>query len=502
MATGGDEALNDTNVGQFLKEKLRKVEKVIQEGSYDANWDSLGKYSIPSWYEDAKFGIFVHWGVYSVPAFGSEWYARQMYQEGMPAYAHHVDTYGTQDKFGYKDFIPRFKAEKFNADEWVSLFKQSGAKFFVPVAEHHDGFPMYDCPFTEWNSARMGPQRDVIRELADAARRQHLVFGVSSHRAENWWFFNGGTTFDSDVQDPRNAGLYGPAQPCDPNQWVPVTQPNEPFLDDWLARTCDLIERYEPQLLWFDWWISQPAFKPYLKRLAAYYYNMGLEWNRGVAINYKDDAFADGTAVFDVERGQLSDIRPLFWQTDTSVSENSWSYISHHKYKTAESLIGDLIDIVSKNGALLLNVGPRADGTIPEEEQDILRRIGQWLSVNGEAIYSTRPWKVFGEGLTRVESGSFSDTKRSAFTSRDIRFTVNKDRLYAIVMAPPDDGKVVIQSLSDSLRLYPQAIESVELLGYRGAVEWFRGEEGLTITLPSDYSAQGAFAFRITRLGI
>ncbi|QNK55024.1 alpha-L-fucosidase [Paenibacillus sp. PAMC21692] len=489
------------SVDRLLAEQLRKIDDVNREGTFAANWNSLRQYSIPSWYEDAKFGIFIHWGPYSVPAFESEWYARQMYQEGSRAFQHHVATYGTQNKFGYKDFIPMFKAEKFDADEWVSLFKQSGAKFFVPVAEHHDGFPMYDCPFTDWNAARMGPKRDVIRELADAARRQHLVFGVSSHHAENWWFYNGGAAFDSDVLDPRNAGLYGPAQPCHPNNWVPATQPNEPFLEDWLARTSDLIVRYEPQLLWFDWWISQPAFKPYLQRLAAYYYNIGRERNRGVAINYKDDAFAEGTAVFDIERGQLSDIRPLFWQTDTSVSQNSWSYISDHKYKTADSIIGDLIDIVSKNGAMLLNIGPRADGTIPEEEQAILRQIGQWLAINGEAIYSTRPWKVFGEGPTRVGSGSFSDTARSAFTSRDIRFTVKNDRLYAIVLAMPEDGKVVIRSLSNCLYLHPEQIESVELLGHPRGLDWSRGEDGLTIQLPPEFSAQGAFTFRMIRFG-
>ncbi|MFD0960808.1 alpha-L-fucosidase [Paenibacillus chungangensis] len=478
--------------------QLRQVENVIQEGRFKSEWESLQGYTIPQWYEDAKFGIFIHWGVYAVPAFGSEWYARQMYTKGSPCYDHHVATYGTQDKFGYKDFIPHFTAEKFNAEEWMTLEKESGAKFVVPVAEHHDGFPMYDCPFTEWNAVRMGPKRDIIRELADAASRQHLVFGVSSHRAENWWFFNGGAEFHSDVRDPRYAGLYGPAQPCHPDGWRPEQQPNEPFLEDWLARTCDLVERYEPQLLWFDWWISQPAFKPYLQRLAAYYYNKGLDWKRGVAINYKDDAFPEGTAVFDIERGQLADIRRTFWQTDTSVSENSWSHIANHKYKSADSIIGDLVDIVSKNGALLLNIGPRADGTIPEEEQALLRSIGRWLSLYGEAIFSTRPWKVFGEGPTEIGSGSFSDTKRQPFTSRDIRFTVRDERLYAIVMAAPDDGQVLIRSLADTLRLHPSGIESVELLGYSGKLEWSRSSDGLTVRLPSDYEVDGAFALRIT----
>lgn len=480
-----------------LRHHLNHIDDIIERGNYAPNWDSLSQYEIPDWYQDAKFGIFIHWGVYAVPSYNSEWYARNMYIEGTDAYNHHVAHYGTQDKFGYKDFIPQFKAEKFNAEEWMQIVRQSGAKFVVPVAEHHDGFPMYDCPFTDWNAVKMGPHRDIIQELSDAARQQHLIFGVSSHRAENWWFFNGGRQFDSDVNDPQNAGLYGPAEKCDPKGWIPERQPHEAFLDDWLARTCDLIDRYEPQLLWFDWWIREPSFKPYLKRLAAYYYNKGLDWNKGVAINYKEDAFQEGTAVFDVERGQLDDIRPSFWQTDTSVSENSWSYISHHRYKTADSIIGDLIDIVSKNGALLLNIGPRPDGTIPEQEQEILKAIGQWLAVYGEAIYSTRPWKVFGEGPTKIESGSFTDTKRKPFTAQDIRFTTREGRLYAIVMKKPDDHRILIQSLAETLRLYPNQIESVELLGYSGELEWTRNEHGLTVVLPEDQLIHGAFALRI-----
>jgi alpha-L-fucosidase len=314
---------------------------------------------------------------------------------------------------------------------------------------------------------------------------------VSSHRAEHWWFFEGGMKFDSDVQDPKYAGLYGPAQPKD-------MQPNQEFLDDWLARTCELVDKYQPQLVWFDWWIEEPAFKPYLRKFAAYYYNRGAEWDRGVAINYKNDAYPPEAAVFDVERGQLDDINPHFWQTDTAVAKNSWGYTADLQYKTAESIIGDLVDIVSKNGALLLNIGPRPDGTIPKEDEKILLDVGQWLWTNGEAIYGTRPWKVFGEGPTEVMSGGFTDTKREAFTDKDVRFTTKGDALYAIVLGWPKNGEVTVQSLSANLRLYPRPIANVQLLGAKGPLKWSRGKTGLKVKMPKKRPCEAAYVLKIT----
>lgn len=234
------------------------IKQGIASGPFDQKWESLQAYRIPAWYEDAKFGIFIHWGVYSVPAFGNEWYPRNMYIQGSPEFNHHLETYGPQSQFGYKDFIPLFTAEKFDADHWANLFRRAGAQFVVPVAEHHDGFALYDCGFSEWTATRMGPKRDIIGELAEAVRKQWLVFGLSSHRAEHWWFYDGGMKFDADVQDTRYAGLYGPAQPK-------TLQPNEEFLDDWLLRTCELVDKYQPQLVWFDWWIEEPAFRAYLQ---------------------------------------------------------------------------------------------------------------------------------------------------------------------------------------------------------------------------------------------
>ncbi len=473
------------------KETIRQV---IASGPFGPSWESLKAYRVPAWYEDGKFGIFIHWGVYSVPAFGNEWYPRNMYQQSSPEYKYHIETYGPQAKFGYKDFIPLFTAEKFDADHWANLFRRAGAQFVVPVAEHHDGFPLYDTALSEWNAAKMGPKRDIIGELATAVRKQWLTFGLSSHRAEHWWFFNGGMAFDSDVQDARYAGLYGPAQPQ-------TLQPNEEFLDDWLRRTCELVDKYQPQLVWFDWWIEEPGFRRYLQEFAAYYYNQGAQWGRGVAINYKHEAYPEGAAVFDVERGQLASIRPNFWQTDTAVSKNSWGYVKNQDYKTASDIVGDLVDIVSKNGALLLNIGPRPDGTIPEPEQEILLSIGRWLQVNGEAIYGSRPWKIYGEGPTQVMDGSFNDTKRAAFTAQDIRFTTRDKYLYATLLAWPTAGGVTIRSLSTASGLFQEQIEKVELLGSQAPLPWQHTGEGLRVDLPASQPGEHAFVLRITPKG-
>jgi alpha-L-fucosidase len=464
---------------------------VLPQGPFQPTWESLQHYQTPQWYLDAKFGIFIHWGVYSVPAFGNEWYPRNMYVQGSREFEHHVQTYGPQSQFGYKDFVPLFRAEKFDPDHWAGLFRQAGAKFVVPVAEHHDGFAMYDSALTNWCASKMGPKRDLIGELAEAVRKQWLVFGLSSHRAEHWWFFDGGMAFDSDVRDPRYADLYGPAQPR-------TTQPHEAYLDDWLARTCELVDKYEPQLVWFDWWIEEPVFAPYLQKFAAYYYNRGAQWNRGVAINYKNQAFHETAAVYDIERGQLSDLRPIFWQTDTSISKNSWGYVQEQDYKTAGSIIGDLVDIVSKNGALLLNIGPRPDGTIPEAEEQILLEIGQWLALNGEAIYGSRPWKVFGEGPTQVVSGSFSDTQRDTFTAQDIRFTTRGDVLYAILLGWPERGEAIVQSLGSQLRLLNAEIGKVEMLGVREPLPFSRTSRGLRVKLPQVKPCEHAYVLKIT----
>ena len=469
-----------------VADKVREVGTVAARGPFAPAWTSLEKFQTPDWYQDAKFGIFIHWGLYSVPAFGNEWYPRNMYKRDEKAFEHHVKTYGPQSRFGYKDFIPLFKAEKFDPAGWAALFKAAGAKYVVPVAEHHDGFPMYASDFTEWSAVRMGPKRDVVGELAKAVRAEGLTFGVSSHRVEHWWFFDQGKTFDSDVRDPKYDAFYGPAVDQKTSE-AGTTPPSKAFLDDWLARTAELVDKYQPQLIWFDWWIAQPAVHSHLQQFAAFYYNRGAEWGRGVAINYKKhggESFPDTAGVLDIERGQLAAIRPLFWQTDTAVSKTSWGYVTSHDYKTVDSIVDDLVDIVSKNGCLLLNIGPRPDGTIPEVEQQMLREIGQWLGSNGEAIYRTRPWTIFGEGPTAVVEGPFADTKRKAFTAQDIRFTRKGTTLYAIALAWPDSGVLTIASLAQGSQWLPAEIASVELLGASAPVSTARDARGLHVTLP------------------
>src|SRR3974390_1447854 len=355
---------------------LKEVERVDYTGSFRPDWESLKNYEVPEWYKDAKFGIFIHWGVYSVPAFGNEWYPRNMYSEGSDEYKHHLATYGPPDKFGYKDFIAMFRAEKFDPKTWAQLFKEAGAKYVVPVFEHHDGFAMYDCGLSDWTAVKMGPKRDLWGELATAVRQEGLHLGASSHRVEHNFFLETGRKIRSDVNDPENAALYGPAHKWLEARWgTPVsndfTYVSQAWTEDWLARSAEIVEKYHPDVMYFDWWIGQPSVREALARFVAFYYNTNQQAGRSIGvINFKDYAMPENAGVLDIERGQAANIRARYWQTDTSVSKRSWGYIENDTFKTPEFVVDQLVDIVSKNGNLLLNIGPRSDGTSPAHVQE------------------------------------------------------------------------------------------------------------------------------------
>ncbi|MDR1172559.1 MAG: alpha-L-fucosidase [Bacteroidales bacterium] len=451
------------------------------------NWDSIARnYRFPEWFCDAKFGIFIHWGVYAVPAFGNEWYPRNMYRQDSREYRHHIETYGEQTKFGYKEFVPMFRAEKFDAGAWAKLFKDAGARYVVPVAEHHDGFSMYDSELNEWNSVKMGPKKDIVGLLKQAVEREGLVFGLSTHRAENAWFYNGGMTFPSDVQDTAIT-LYG--------QRLPQEAYNEAVAREWLARTRELIDKYQPELIWFDWTVNNPVLMPYFNKFLAYYYNNAVDWGKQVVVNTKQ-GYPANIQVWDVERGKSGKMMKFPWQTDTSIGKKSWCYIDGEENKTAEQIVHDLIDIVSKNGNLLLNIGPRADGAVTEEQQAVLLDIGKWLKVNGDAIYETRCWKKLGEGDAESTKGSFTDNTATLYTARDMRFTTKGNDFYAIVLNW-DDAGVLVKSL-DKNAIGDAKILNIQLLGSNEKIDWQQTDEGLKLSFPKTKPCDFAYSFKIT----
>jgi len=480
---------------------LKEADRQANDGPFRADWASLEKYQQPQWYKDAKFGIFIHWGVYSVPAAENEWYPRNMYRPSEGAYKNFRAHFANGDESkGYKDLIPLFKAEHFDATAWARLFKESGAKYVVPVAEHHDGFSMYDSGLSDWTVVKMGPKRDTLGELAAAIRAQGMHFGLSSHRAEHNFFYDGGRAIRSDVNDPRYASLYGPAHEWFEakgdnhtliNDWTWVSQA---WTNDWLARDTELVEKYKPEVVYFDWWIGQPNFRRAVTEFAAFYYNFAAAHGYTGVIDFKDYSLDWKAGVRDFERGQQDHILAEHWQTDTSISNASWGYIEHDTFKSPEFLVHELIDIVSKNGNLLLNFGPRSDGTIPDEVQNTLRDMGAWLKVNGDAIYATTPWKSYGEGPTKVVGGAFHDTDTKPYTPEDFRFTAKVDAVYAIGMACPADGKAVIHSMGSAAL----PVTNVELLGSSDKPTWNQTADALEVTLPAGTTCKYAYALKLT----
>ena len=484
---------------------LAEEQRQENDGPFRADWATLMKYQQPQWYKDAKFGIFIHWGVYSVPAAQSEWYPREMYHPDQVAYKNFREHFAKGDESkGYKDLIPLFKAEHFDAAEWAKVFKDSGAQYVVPVAEHHDGFAMYDSGLSDWTVVKMGPKRDTLGELANAIRAEGLHFGLSSHRAEHNFFYDGGRTIRSDVNDPKNASLYGPA-----HQWFEATGDNHTLIDDWtyvsdawtrdwLARDTELVEKYKPEIVYFDWWIGQPRFRHAVAQFASFYYNYAVAHGYTGVVDFKDYSLNWKAGVRDFERGQADHIIADHWQTDTSISNESWGYIEHDTFKSPEFLIHELIDIVSKNGNLLLNFGPRSDGTIPDEIKTRLEDMGGWLKVNGDGIYGTTPWKSFGEGPTQVTGGAFHDTDTKPYTPEDFRFTAKGNAVYVIGMTCPTDGKATIHAMGTTHEGAAIPIGKVELLGSSDKVEWTQGADVLSVTLPANAVCKYAYTLKLT----
>jgi len=486
---------------------------------YQPNWASLQKHNTPQWLRNDKFGIYTHWGICSVPACGpnGSWYAHNIYRPGNNQAEFHEKTYGPVSEFGYKDLIPKFTGEKFDADEWAEIVKSSGARFAGPVAEHHDGFSMWDSKVNnKWNSTKMGPKRDITGELEKAYRAQGLKFMVALHHAEHWWFYPHWRS-DCDVSNPEFADLYGqlhnqdglaPGAKSGWQDWMSQDRPGKEFHDLWRQKIDELIEGYQPDLIWFDFGIRFLQ-EDYKKRFLADYYNKEAEWGRELAVTYKGHDFAPGSALVDYELGRMNELTYYDWLTDTSIDDQgAWSYVEDAGFKKPSTIIHNLIDNVSKNGYLLLNVGPRADGSIPDGAKKCLAQIGDWLKVNGEAIFETEPWLSFGEGPTEMErAGHFSEHKEVEYTPDDIRFTCRDNLLFATCLGWPG-GKAIIpfnqdksSSFTTMKRLYSEEIQSVRMLGVDKELKWAMTAQGLEIEMPAEKPCDHAYAFKITRKG-
>ena len=517
---------NNLKAGTFLS-NLSFAEQ-IAKGPFEPTWQSLKQYKAPEWYKDAKFGIWAHWGAQCQPEQG-DWYARFMYDEGSRYYNFHVKKYGHPSRFGFKDVINEWKAENWNPDHLMQLYKRAGAQYFVGMASHHDNLDNYNSKYQPWNSVNMGPKKDVIGGWAKAAREQGLRFGVSVHSAHAWLFYETaqrsdkkgdlmGVPYDGKLQkkdgngswwkgfDPQD--LYAQNHPLSQssdnvenihNQWDwnnGATIPDKAYCDKFLNRTIDLINRYDPDLIYFDdtavplWPISDAGLK-----IAAHLYNNSIN-KKG-----KLEAVLNGKVlneeqrqcmVWDIELGRSNRLEPFVWQSDTCLG--SWHYdrsiYDNHRYKIAKTVIHSLIDIVSKNGTMLLSVPVRGDGTIDSDETAIVEEIATWMKTNGECIFSTRPWKIFGEGPAQesakpLTAQGFNEGGGKPFSSLDYRFTTKGNTLYAIALGWPENGKTLIKSLSKGNSLRPETINRVEFLG-GSELKFECKEEGLEVILPDN----------------
>ncbi len=453
-------------------------------------WSELLDYQTPQWLKEKKFGIYTHWGVYSVPAEGPNvsWYPYRMYHEGSTQYEYHCKHFGHPTEFGYKDFIPMFTGEKFDADEWADLFAKAGAGFAGPVAEHHDGFSLWDSTVNEWNAKNMGPKRDVVGELETAIRKKGMEYMVAFHHAENWKFYPHWVK-EYDTSDPKYAGLYGEAHnedwgsakryappPISPTsglnpfagnideRWLAEDLPSIAFHERWFEKMREVIDAYHPDYIWFDFGL-QFIQESYKRKFLSYYRGQAAQNNQPVAISYKCHDLPNGTGMVDIEQGRFDHQTYHDWITDTTVDAGeAWGYMHNNTYKSSKSLIHYLVDNVSKNGYLLLNVGPRPDGSIPEKARKVLLEMGEWLAENGDAIYDTSPWLTAEEGPTKMQgSGAFCEMGDVEYTARDLRFTMKDNDIFITCLGKPGD-MVKINNFKMN-HLYPSEIKCVTAMG-------------------------------------
>jgi alpha-L-fucosidase len=481
-----------------------------EEGPFLPTRASLATYRVPEWFRDAKFGMWAHWGPQSAVEAG-DWYARHMYIQGSEQYAHHLEHYGHPSRFGFKDTIPLWKAERFEPVSLIRLYKRAGARYFMSMGVHHDNFDLWDSRHTRWNSARMGPRIDIVGAWRRAARQEGLRFGVSEHLWITYKWYS--TAHGSDRTGPLAGVPYDGAQPASKDLYVnsdevwgsdadfPWTEDQIPdwWRRHWHARITDLIDQHEPDLLYTD---GHLPFEEYGYSVVSHLYNVSARRAGGateaVYFSKRDRDSEDGLCVLDRERGVLDEIRPQPWQTDTCLGD--WHYKRGIRYKTPKAVIDMLVDIVSKNGNLMLNVPLPASGMPDDRELAIVGEIADWMAVNSEGIHGTRPWKVFGEGAAvspaDQSSKSFNEGSRRELGPGDIRFTVKGDVLYAFAMGRPGP-RVLIHSLGTDSAPHAGRISSVELLGHGAPLAWDQGRDALSVSVPEALPSRHAVAFRI-----
>ena len=456
-----------------------------EEPLYLENFQSLsGHKASPDWFADAKLGIYFHWGVYSVPAFSSEWYPRNMHIEGHPVFNHHLETYGPLSEFGYHDFVPMFKAENFNAAEWAELFAKAGARFAGPVAEHHDGFSMWASEVTPWNVLNKGPKKDITGELEKAIKEQGMKFITTFHHARHLQRYDSMQIIPEDESfwmshypyyenmpprsdDPELKYLYGK---------IPADEWHEKI---WFGKLKEVIDNYQPDIIWFDSWLDLIP-EEYRAKFAAYYLNEAAKWDKEVVIVRKQDDLPLSFSVDDLEKSRKNRLEESVWMTDETISKGSWCYTENLEIKPAEDVLHVLIDIVSKNGVLLLNISPKADGTIPEDQRKVLLKMGAWLDNYGEAIYETRPWFTHGEGPTIEPEGHFenhAEFLKIKYSWKDIRYTTKGNSIYAIFLGVPRGEEILLKSFSE----FDKEIKKITVLNSGYQPEFIRNEKGLLI---------------------